>query len=550
MPRGAKPKLYYNPEMSTHTHPWAHVEKRTRASDVYEHLDRAGLLGSVQVLPGHSASDEELRTVHTQRHIDEVGRMTAAARADPTNRELCEPDGPGGVYYSGHADAAARLACGCVIDAAVGVLQDSKNATATRASPGDKARRRAPPAFAIVRPPGHHAGADPTDGHHAEGFCFYNSVAVAAGVVLASGDAKKVAILDWDVRHGKVAILDWDVHHGKVAILDWDVHHGERWYPETGAASGGERWYPETGAASGGERRAVASGGERWYPETGAACETGGGGGQGRNLNVPWTSDGLADSDYLAAFRLVLCPVLAQFSPDLLLLSAGFDAADGDAQGKMKVTAAGYNSRVTCECCEAVLRVLLGSSPPATSPTLLAPSVEPTLRSVLAHNAPHWSGLRYSEKAVQDFFAEAARVGSAPRVSKRQRTAPAFADEERANPRAAEQQKLAEKRAAREAARGAAEEERAESAAALARAEREVKAARRRCREAEEGLQVYRDDVGQWADVKYDDGDEERRRPALEDSSSDEEEEEEEEEGGQEEEEEGEEPMQESSAEM
>mmetsp|Transcript_34926 Transcript_34926/g.104947 ORF Transcript_34926/g.104947 Transcript_34926/m.104947 type:complete len:285 (+) Transcript_34926:1054-1908(+) len=150
----------------------------------------------------------------------------------------------------------------------------------------------------------------------------------------------------------------------------------------------------------------------------------------------------------------------------------------------------GYNSRVTCECCEAVLRVLLGSSPPATSPTLLAPSVEPTLRSVLAHNAPHWSGLRYSEKAVQDFFAEAARVGSAPRVSKRQRTAPAFADEERANPRAAEQQKLAEKRAVREAARGAAEEERAESAAALARAEREVKAARRRCREAEEGLQA------------------------------------------------------------
>jgi len=57
---------------------------------------------------------------------------------------------------------------------------------------------------------------------------------------------------------------------------------------------------------------------------------------------VPWTSDGLADSDYLAAFRLVLCPVLAQFSPDLLLLSAGFDAADGDAQGKMKVTAAGF----------------------------------------------------------------------------------------------------------------------------------------------------------------------------------------------------------------
>ena len=111
--------------------------------------------------------------------------MTAAAKADPNNRELREPDGPGGVYYSPAADQSARWACGCVIDSATSVLADSKRGS------------RAPPAFALVRPPGHHAGADDTDGHRAEGFCFYNSVAVAAGVVLASGAAKKIAILDW-----------------------------------------------------------------------------------------------------------------------------------------------------------------------------------------------------------------------------------------------------------------------------------------------------------------------------------------------------------------
>ena len=83
------------------------------------------------------------------------------------------------------------LAPGNRVDAACAVLKDTS-----------KLGARAPPAFALVRPPGHHAGADDTDGHHAEGFCFYNSVAVAAGVVLDSGLAKKIVILDWDVHHG------------------------------------------------------------------------------------------------------------------------------------------------------------------------------------------------------------------------------------------------------------------------------------------------------------------------------------------------------------
>lgn len=70
--------------------------------------------------------------------------------------------------------------------------------------------------------------------------------------------------------------------------------------------------------------------GERWYPETGEADEVGEGAGVGRTVNVPWTQDGLADADYMAAFKLVVLPVLRAFSPDLLLISAGFDAAECD----------------------------------------------------------------------------------------------------------------------------------------------------------------------------------------------------------------------------
>ena len=121
----ARVRLYYNEKMAVHTHEWPPVEKCTRAMHAFDHLKKAGLLQQVQLLDGHKATDKELMTVHTQRHIDEVRRMTDAAKADPTNRQLREPDGPGGVYYSPGADAAARLACGCVIDAACAVLRES-----------------------------------------------------------------------------------------------------------------------------------------------------------------------------------------------------------------------------------------------------------------------------------------------------------------------------------------------------------------------------------------------------------------------------------------
>ena len=136
-----------------HTHEWPHIEKCTRASSAYDHLAQAGLIAQCEELPGRAATDAELLTAHTQNHLDEVAAITLAVVADPTNRKLREPDGPGGVYYSPEAEASARLACGCVIDAALDVLE------AGRAAPPER-----PVAFALVRPPGHHAGADDTPG--------------------------------------------------------------------------------------------------------------------------------------------------------------------------------------------------------------------------------------------------------------------------------------------------------------------------------------------------------------------------------------------------
>ena len=397
--------LFYHPDNVLHSFEWPHIEKCTRASDVYAHLDTCGLLPSLDLHEGRAATDEELLTVHTQAHVDEVHRMTKAARDEPTNRALREPDGPGGIYYSEHADYTARLACGAAIDAALHVLRSGKREGAGEVEgEGSKARRCA---FALVRPPGHHAGYDETPDHRAEGFCFFNSVAVAARCALQSGEARRVCILDWDVHHGNGTqrMLYEDAN-----VLYISLHRF----------------------------------GNGWYPLTGAAEEVGSGEGSGMTLNVPWPADGLGYSDYAAAFRLIILPVLNAFDPDLLLISAGFDASDGDIQGKMRLTPdgfaaltstvlasvscpvaaaleGGYNSPLTCACCEAMLRAMAGERRPEPRATRLAKCTEPTIRAVVAVQQAHWAALRGQEAALDAFFSEARRCAEPERVSKRAR---------------------------------------------------------------------------------------------------------------------------------
>ena len=383
--------LFYHKDVAAHTfEPWPHIEKKTRCSDVHEHLTANGVLQLCVERLGREATNAELLTVHTQRHVDEVRRMTSAARDDPTNRTLREPDGPGGVYYSAEADRTARLACGSVIDAAYHVL-----------------RHPSQRAFALVRPPGHHAGYDDTPDHRAEGFCFYNSVAVAAGCILSQTSAKRVAILDWDVHHGNGTQRLFEDNPN---VLYISLHRF----------------------------------GDNWYPLSGGLEEVGIGSGAGFNLNIPWTDNGLGYSDYKAAFTLIVLPVLLEFQPDLVLLSAGFDAAEGDAQGRMKLTPqgfgalttmllralgpampiaaaleGGYNSQVTCDCCEAVIKALSGEEAAEPQPQRLHKCCEPVLRAVVRTQMPHWQSL--AKQNLKAIFEAAKAQGMPERASKRQK---------------------------------------------------------------------------------------------------------------------------------
>ncbi len=151
-------------------------------------------------------------------------------------------------------------------------------------------------ALALVRPPGHHARPD-----GGMGFCLLNNVAIAARAAIARG-IERVAIVDWDVHHGNGT---QDAFYEDPRVLFTSMHQ-----------------YP-------------------FYPGTGAAKETGAGEGTGFTVNVP-LSQNAGDATYAHVLDAIVLPVLDAYQPELVLISAGFDAHVRDPLASMLVTPRGY----------------------------------------------------------------------------------------------------------------------------------------------------------------------------------------------------------------
>jgi acetoin utilization deacetylase AcuC-like enzyme len=168
-------------------------------------------------------------------------------------------------------------------------------------------------AFCAVRPPGHHALSDT-----AMGFCIFNNVAVATRYAQQQHGLSKVLIVDWDVHHGNATQAAF---YDDSTVLYFSVH----------------QW--------------------PFYPGSGEQSETGSGEGRGLVINVPLPA-GSGDREYLDAFENKLRPAALAFGPDLVLVSAGFDAHENDTLGSMRVTTAGFGrltqvvKEIAEQCCD------------------------------------------------------------------------------------------------------------------------------------------------------------------------------------------------------
>ncbi len=168
-------------------------------------------------------------------------------------------------------------------------------------------------AFVASRPPGHHA-----ERTTAMGFCYFNNIAVAAEHLLRRHGLERVAIVDFDVHHGNGT---QHLFEERADVLYLSLHQSP------------------------------------FYPGTGASSERGQGDGKGATLNVPLAA-GVGDEAYLRAFDREVLPALRRFAPELLLISAGFDAWQGDPLGGMQVSAAAFEvwgeklGRIAAEICD------------------------------------------------------------------------------------------------------------------------------------------------------------------------------------------------------
>ncbi len=257
-------------------------------------------------------------------------------------------------YVGPRSYDAARLAVGAAVGLARAVL-------AGRARNG----------IGLVRPPGHHATRQ-----NGGGFCLFNNVAVAAQAALDEGAAARVLIVDWDVHHGNGT---QDIFYGSPQALFFSTHQ-----------------YP-------------------YYPGSGHWREVGAGQGQGYTVNVPLPA-GVGDAGFRRVYAEILTPIARRFRPDLILISAGYDAHWNDPLAGLSLSLAGYWDlarmvvALADELCGGRLVVLLEGG---YNLEVLSHGVANTCRALLGDPAPGPDPLgpsAWPERGVDDVLAAVKRA--------------------------------------------------------------------------------------------------------------------------------------------
>jgi acetoin utilization deacetylase AcuC-like enzyme len=262
-----------------------HQDDAQSLHNVPRHPEHPGRVDAALAYLRNTGRLSRLRECPARRATDDELTLAHAAAHVDRMRRLDERGG-GRIdadtsTVPGSFEAAVRAA-GAVVAAVDGVLRG-----------GDDA------AYCLVRPPGHHATRD-----RAMGFCLFNNVAVAAAYARARHGIQRLAIVDFDVHHGNgTQDIFWD----DPDVLYLSLHQ-----------------FP-------------------FYPGTGDWREIGGEAANGATVNVPLPA-GSADGEYLNVFDLLFLPLLDRFRPELILVSAGYDAHLGDPLASMALSTQAYGA--------------------------------------------------------------------------------------------------------------------------------------------------------------------------------------------------------------
>ncbi|KAL9033688.1 MAG: hypothetical protein Q9180_005813, partial [Flavoplaca navasiana] len=356
-----------------------HPEDPRRIYHIYRALCQAGLYKDPQFnvstiekplerIQARNATASEICLVHTVNHYNFVASTAAMTNESLIHLERMHDS----IYFNPLTFASALLSTGGAIETSKAVV-------------GGRVKN----AIAVIRPPGHHA-----ECNRPMGFCLFDNVSIAA----------KVCQADYPETCRKILILDWDVHHGNgiqqafeqdpnVLYISIHVHDDGNFYP-----LGPYGDHMHCGAAAG----------------------------LGKNINIPWPTKGMGDSDYLYAFQQVVMPVAYDFNPDLKRVAAGFDAAVGDqlggcfvtptcyahmthmlmslANGKLVVCLeGGYNLASISKSALAVTRTLLGEPPDRIEETRPTKSGAATVDMVRMYQRRFWPCLASDSKiSTQD----------------------------------------------------------------------------------------------------------------------------------------------------
>ncbi|XP_071158515.1 histone deacetylase 6-like isoform X4 [Mytilus edulis] len=354
--------IVYDDDMRAHkADSRGHPEDPDRITRIFDKHVELGLSERCLRVQSRHATESELQLIHSSKYVEEMKELAEKTVFDL--RKLAW--NYNSIYLCQETYNCALLATGSLLNVVHTVLTG-------QASSG----------VAVVRPPGHHAECT-----KCMGFCFFNNVAIAAKYAQEQFGLKRILILDWDVHHGNGTQHQF-YNDNSVLLINLHRYDYGCFYPSS---------------------------------EDGSEEKVGEGEGKGYNVNIAWNHGYMGDAEYIAAFHQIVMPIASQYSPELVLVSAGFDSAIGDPLGGYMISPSGYahmthmlsslaNGRVIlsleggynltsishsmCMCTS----ILLGDSCPSLQITKPMDSAIKTIKTVCDVHKNYWKGLKFREK--------------------------------------------------------------------------------------------------------------------------------------------------------